>query len=192
MTLKDTLSPTYLQQLGSLSSWLRKAQAQFGEDKADALLSARLAPDMLPLSTQVRFACVQAVEGMYRLRGEDFPPLIEELLDEGRHAGEVPGTMSDALARIDQVTALVAELALPELKEADARPVAHALPMGIIFDLTLEQYVRDWAVPQFYFHVMIAYAILRAQGADLGKADFVAHMFGYVRPGTLPEGMGGA
>ena len=58
--------------------------------------------------------------------------------------------------------------------------------MGMIFDFSAEQYVRDWALPQFYFHVMTAYAILRAQGVALGKADYVTHMFGYVRPGTMP------
>jgi hypothetical protein len=56
----------------------------------------------------------------------------------------------------------------------------------MIFDLTAEGYTRDWALSQFYFHVMIAYAILRSQGVDLGKADYVAHMFPYLRPGTTP------
>ena len=68
-----------------------------------------------------------------------------------------------------------------------ATPIAHALPQGMVFDLTAEQYVRDWALPQFYFHVMTAYAILRAQGVELGKADYVAHMFAYLRPGTAPS-----
>ena len=67
------------------------------------------------------------------------------------------------------------------------RIVAHALPAGMVFDLTAEQYARDWALPQFYFHLMIAYAILRAEGVDLGKADYVAHMFAYLRPGTMPR-----
>ena len=67
-----------------------------------------------------------------------------------------------------------------------ARAIAHALPQGMIFDLSAEQYARDWAIPQFYFHVMTAYAILRAEGAALGKADYVAHMFAYLRPGTMP------
>lgn len=66
-------------------------------------------------------------------------------------------------------------------------PIAHALPAGMIFDLTAEQYVRDWALPQFYFHVMTAYAILRSEGVDLGKADYVAHMLPYLRPGTMPS-----
>ena len=61
-------------------------------------------------------------------------------------------------------------------------PIAHSLPMGMIFDLTAEQFARDWALPQFYFHVMTAYAILRAQGVELGKADYVAHMFAFLRP----------
>jgi hypothetical protein len=63
-----------------------------------------------------------------------------------------------------------------------ATPIAHALPQGMVFDLTAEQYVRDWALPQFYFHVMTAYAILRAQAVELGKVDYVAHMFPYLRP----------
>ena len=67
-----------------------------------------------------------------------------------------------------------------------AAPIAHALPQGMIFDLTAGQFARDWALPQFYFHIMTAYAILRAQGVDLGKVDYVAHMFPYLRPGTLP------
>ena len=58
---------------------------------------------------------------------------------------------------------------------------------GMVFDLTAEQYVRDWALPQFYFHLMTAYAILRAEGIELGKADYVAHMFAYLRPGTRPS-----
>jgi hypothetical protein len=56
----------------------------------------------------------------------------------------------------------------------------------MIFDLTAEQYVPDWALPQVYFHVVTACAILRSEGVDLGKVDYVAHMFPYLRPGTMP------
>ena len=48
-------------------------------------------------------------------------------------------------------------------------------------NLTHEQFARDWALGQFYFHVMAAYAILRKEGVDIGKADYVPHMFGYLR-----------
>ena len=71
MKLTDLLTPTYIQMLNALSGWLDKAAGQIGADKGEKLLAARLAPDMFPLSTQVRFACVQALEGMYRLRGQD-------------------------------------------------------------------------------------------------------------------------
>ena len=50
-----------------------------------------------------------------------------------------------------------------------AASIAHALPIGITFDLTAEQYASDWTLPQFYFHVMTAYAILRAQGTSLER-----------------------
>lgn len=73
MALMDILIPTYLQMLKALSGWLSKAQAQLPDGGAEALLSAGLAPDMFPLSTQVRFACVQAQEGLFRLKGEVFP-----------------------------------------------------------------------------------------------------------------------
>ncbi|MDR3426077.1 DUF1993 domain-containing protein [Silvimonas sp.] len=186
MTLPDVLIPTYVQMLKALSVWLAKAAAQKPDAGAEKLLSARLAPDMFPLATQIRFACVQAQEGIFRLQGQPFSPSVDTLLNEGRNAGEHPGSMADAQARIAETVALVEATAAKALEVDPATPIAHALPMGMIFDLTAEQYVRDWAIPQFYFHVMTAYAILRAEGIDLGKADFVAHMFAYLRPGTMP------
>lgn len=186
MTLIDLLAPTYVQMLKALSGWLGKADAQLPQGGAEALLSARLAPDMFPLSTQIRFACVQAQEGLFRLQGQPFPPSVEILLNEGRNAAERPGSITDAQARIDETVALVETVASNALDIDPATPIAHDLPMGIVFDLTAEQYARDWALPQFYFHVTTAYAILRAGGIDLGKADYVAHMFAYLRPGTMP------
>jgi hypothetical protein len=185
--LPDILVPTYVQMLRALAAWLGKAEAQMPDGRAEALLSASLAPDMFPLATQIRFACVQAQEGVFRLQDRAFPASIEILLNEGRNAAEHPGTIADAKRRIDESVALVeAEAAhMPELDPA--RPIAHALPAGMVFDLTAEQYARDWALPQFYFHVMIAYAILRSEGVDLGKVDYVAHMLPYLRPGTMPS-----
>jgi hypothetical protein len=188
VTLSDILVPTYLQMLEALSAWLGKADAQMPGGAADALLSARLAPDMLPLSTQVRFACVQAQEGVFRLQERTFPASIDVLLNEGRNAAERPGTIADAKARIEETIAVVSSAASVVSAIDPGAPIAHALPAGMIFDLTAEQYARDWALPQFYFHVMVAYAILRNQGVDLGKADYVAHMFAYLRPGTMPTG----
>ena len=186
MKLLDVLVPTYVQMLGALSAWLAKAEAQLPGGEADALLSARLAPDMFSLATQVRFACVQAQEGMCRVQENSLPDAVEILLNEGRNATEHPGSIADARARIGETVSFVKELAAEAVQADFAAPIAHALPNGMIFDLTAEQYARDWALPQFYFHVMVAYAILRREGVDLGKADYVAHMFPYLRPGTTP------
>lgn len=184
MTLADLLVPTYRQMLGSLSAWLDKAAAD--RPDADALLSARLAPDMFPLATQIRFACVQAYEGVCRLKDEEFPAAVGALLDEGRSAGDAPGTMADARARIDQTLAMLDALDPAAIDPDPDSPLAHALPNGMTFDLTALQYARDWALPQFQFHLMTAYAILRAQGVPLGKADYVGHMLGYLRPDSMP------
>lgn len=187
MALKNLLVPTYAQMLKALSGWLDKAQAAMPDGQAETLLAVRLAPDMFPLSTQVRFACVQAQEGMFRIRDEAFPPSIGILLNEGRNGGDQPGTIAEAQARIEETLMLVRSLAGDMIDADPERQIVHSLPDGTTFDLTAEQYVRDWALPQFYFHVMIAYAILRSKGIELGKIDYVTHMFAYLRPGTLPS-----
>ncbi len=186
MTLLDVAVPTYLQMLRALSAWLRKAEAQITDGDADALLSARLASDMFPLSTQIRFACVQAQEGVFRLQGRLFPETIEVLLNEGRNAADRPGSIADARARIEETLAIINASVAEAVNLRPKTPIAHTLPAGMIFDLTAEQYARDWALPQFYFHVMIAYAILRSRGVTLGKADYVAHMLPFLRTGTMP------
>lgn len=134
--------------LGALSAWLAKAEAQMPDGEADRLLSQRLAPDMFPLSTQVRFACVQAQEGVFRLQGRAFPETIELLLNEGRNAAERPGSIADAPARIDETLGAVNALAAEALDVDPETPIAHSLPAGMMFDLTAEQYARDWALPQ--------------------------------------------
>lgn len=188
MMLPDILVPTYTQMLDALSAWLTKAEAQWPDGEAEALMLARLAPDMFPLSTQVRFACVQALEGVARLRGEAFPDLVEVLLNEGRDSSDNPGTVVQARDRIAETLEMIsaAGASMPHIDPDSA--LEHTLPQGMVFDLTAGIYVRDWALPQFYFHLVTAYAILRAQNVDLGKADYVAHMFGYLRQGDAPQG----
>ena len=181
MTITDLLVPTYRNMLGTLRGLLDKAEAQLGADRAEGLLSARLAPDMFPLSTQVRFACVQAREAPLRLLGEPLDP-VQPALDEGRNAGDRPGTLAEARARIEEALAFLDSLAADALDQAPSdAPIALTLPMGLTFDMTREQFARDWALGQFYFHVTAAYAILRKEGVEIGKPDYVPHMFAYLR-----------
>jgi hypothetical protein len=186
MSPETLLTSTCGAMLRTLSGWLDKAEAWAG-DGADALMAERLAPDMFPLATQIRFACVQAREGMCRLAGQDFPADLTALLNEARNAGEQPGTIADARARIAETLERIAAFADAPAQSDPERPIVHALPIGIVFDLNAGQYARDWVLGQFYFHLMIAYAILRAKGVPLGKGDYVAHMMPFVRPGTMPQ-----
>ena len=186
MTPIELLAPTYLQMLSALSGWLTKAERQ-APAQADALLSARLAPDMFPLSTQIRFTCAQALEGLCRVGNEQLPELRSVLLTEGLGAQDNPGSLADAQARIEQTVALLRSLSAGTSNAQGDAAIAHEIPNGMVFDLTVDQYARDWAMAQFYFHLMTAYAILRNQGIALGKADYVAHMFQYLRPGTMPS-----
>ena len=163
MSLTTLLVPTYRQMLNALAGWLQKAQAPV--DDADAFMSARLAPDMFPLSTQVRFACRQAREGAHRLQHQTFPAAVELLLEEGRQGGERPGTISDALVRIEENDRIPRQLVGVRARRGAKQPLVLELPMGIAFDMDGEHYVRDWALPQFYFHVMTAYGILRGEAS---------------------------
>lgn len=180
MSPTNLLVPTYKQMLQALAAWLDKADRHGVDDRA--LLSARLAPDMFGLSTQVRFSCLQAYEGVARLCGEPFPQIWHLLLEEGLNAGDRPGSRADAQERIGETLAFLKSLGPDALDAGANRAIAIELPDGKVFDMTGDQYVRDWALPQFYFHIMTAYAILRSQGVNLGKADYVQHAFAYLRP----------
>ena len=186
MSLTDLLVPTYRNMLQTLAGLLNKAERQV-VDRAEGLLSARLAPDMYPLASQVCFAAYQAQEATFRLRGEDIPPSLAAVAAEGRNAGDVPGSIADARARIAEALARLDSLSDDALDAGVTLQIAIELPGNITFDMTGEHYARDWALPQFYFHVITAYAILRHHGIALGKADYVPHMFTYLRPESLPS-----
>ncbi|KUY54216.1 MULTISPECIES: DUF1993 family protein [unclassified Burkholderia] len=190
MSPTQLLVPTFTQMLRAQSAWLDKAAAhrQAEGNAPDALLTLKLAPDMYPLAAQVRFSCFQAMEPVYRLRGEPLPDALLALREAGWHADAQPGTLSDAQGIVAGTISFLGELAPDALDGGAALPIALELPNGTAFDMTGEQYARDWALPQFYFHAIAAYAILRHHGVELGKADYVPHMLAYVRPGTIPQG----
>lgn len=189
MHLTALLVPSLLNQICAVSGWLDKTEsfaAVEREVRLDALLALRLAPDMFPLTTQLRFLAFQAQEPVYRLRGADVPDALLEVRQEGRDGAERPGSWHEARARLAEAQSLLRAVGADEFDASAGASMAHALPNGMIFDMTREQYVRDWALPQAAFHQMIAYAILRQAGVPLGKADYVPHMFPYLRPDTAP------
>lgn len=179
MDLHAIATPTYIQMLRGLSAQLARGEA-FAREEGLApreLLDARLAPDMFPLSTQVRFVCTQASDLLTHLTGaEAFAPADDAADFDGLRA-----QLADAIARVEATPASA-------FAGAAERRVEVKVANGIVFDMTGELFLRDWALPQLYFHLTIAYAILRHKGVPLGKADWVSHMFAYIRPGTLPAG----
>ena len=186
MRLTPLLILSISNQLRALSGWLHKAEA-FAADRGDdseAMLALRLAPDMFPLTTQLRFVAFQAQEPVYRLRGQAVPEAVLQVRQEGRDGGESAGTWAQASGCVTAAADLLATVGPDEFDDAANRPIAHELPSGMIFDMTGEDYVRDWALPQVAFHQIIAYAILRQAGVPLGKVDYVPHMFSYIRPDT--------
>jgi len=159
------------QMLASLAAQLNKAMmwADAHGMTADDLLQRRLAPDMFPLSTQVKFVCQQARETVWRLTGEDLSPW------------EHGDARTDLEQLVERTLAFLDSRPKAELDGAEARTIELALPNGAVFVLNGAQFVRDWAIPQFYFHAMTAYAIMRHVGVDLGKADYVPHMSAFLR-----------
>ena len=166
MHAKELLVPTQRQMLGTLKGLLSKAAA---DPRGDALLQARLADDMHPLAVQVRFLCNMVGEAMARVAGIEFTSAEDE-----------PGTLSDAQSRVDSALANLEEWEKLDFAADDAA-LELSLPNGMTFNMTTIEYVRDWSVPQFYFHVMAAYSILRKEGLDVGKIDFVPYMMRYMR-----------
>jgi len=166
MKAKDLLTSTHRTMLATLKGVLAKAAS---DPRGDALLAARLADDMHPLSTQIRFLCNMVGEAVERVAGIEFTPNEDD-----------PVTLAEAEARIDATLAEVEKWAQLDFADDDAA-LELAIPNGMVFDMTTYTYVRDWSVPQFYFHTTIAYAILRKEGLEIGKVDFVPHMFAYIR-----------
>lgn len=187
LSLTALLVPTFSQMLRGLSAWLEKSRQQAPPMDMSALFSSRLAPDMYPLASQIRFACFQAQEPLFRLRSEPLPESLLQVRAAGWNADAATTDLEHLLACIRDALTRLGSVEDGSLDAAADRPIALELPNGMVFDMTGVTYARDWALPQFYFHLTTAYAILRSQGAELGKADYVAHMRQYSRPGAMPK-----
>lgn len=177
--LHDMILPAYINGLRALSAQLDKAIAWGAENGIGELqfIAARLAPDMVPLAAQVRFSCLQAMQSPTRLGATGAPTLAEDATD---FAG-LQTQIAETLAWLGTVDAAA-------IDGDPARPIGFDLPNGMAFDMTAASYVRDWAQPQYYFHLVAAYAILRHMGVPLGKGDYVGYMMQYLRPDPAPMG----
>jgi hypothetical protein len=164
MSFYDATVPAYLQILGSLSGLLTKAEAHCKAKniEPDVLLNARLYPDMLPLSRQVQLVCDFATKGCARLTHSEVPstPDAEKSFEELRQ-------------RLANTVAYLKSFKPAQFEGADARDVT--FPAGPDKSITLkgQQFVSSFSFPNFYFHAAIAHGILRHNGVEIGKRDFL-------------------
>jgi uncharacterized protein len=150
--------------LGNLSWLLEKGETFATAKKIDpsVLLSSRLAPDMFPLTRQVQVACDIAKNSVSRLAGQE-PPRFED--------NET--SFEQLRARIARTIAFMKALPAKDFENSETREIK--VPAGP--DRTLEfkglNFVQNWAIPHVFFHVTTAYNILRHNGVEIGKADFI-------------------
>ncbi|QGZ93916.1 DUF1993 domain-containing protein [Terricaulis silvestris] len=156
-------APIFVRMLNNLSSILSKAEQQAkvkGYDPS-VLLNSRLAPDMFTLTRQVQSAADQAKGCVARLAGHT-PEVIED----------TETTFAELHARIKKVIGIVESYKPEQFEGAEAREIVIKIPNA---DLKFSgvDYVTGWVMPNFYFHLTTAYAILRHNGIELGKRDFL-------------------
>jgi uncharacterized protein len=160
--------PLFVQMLGAVSAVLDKAQAHATAKKIDpaVLLAARLAPDMLPMSRQVQLACDFAKGPAARLAGVEVPswPDTEK-------------TFADLQERIKKTLDYVQSFKPAQIDGSDQRDVKITMAGQPVVFKGLP-YLIHFVLPNFYFHCTTAYDILRHNGVELGKRDFVGRVPG--------------
>ena len=164
---------TFVPMLSDLSHLLDKG-AEFAKKKgfdADNLVNARLAPDMYTLGQQVQLACDNAKGAAARVIARDAP----------RH-DDVEKTFEELQARIAKTVDYLKSLKSTDFDGAEERKVKLDLPGDLVLEMSGFNYLKDWGLPHFYFHVVTAYDILRHNGLDIGKRDYMGHVGAYIRP----------
>lgn len=155
--------PVFERMLGNLSAVLDKAAAHAQAKKIDpaVLINARLYPDMFPLAAQVRIACDFAKGAAARLAGDE-PPKYDDN----------EATFDELKARIAKTIDFVRGHAPERYVGAEERTVQLKI-RGKTLAFKGLPYLTQVVLPNFYFHLTTAYAILRHSGVELGKRDFV-------------------
>jgi uncharacterized protein len=162
--MSSASAPIFKAMLGNLDHFLVKAAAHAEAKKFDPanLLSARLAPDMLPLTRQVLIACDASKFGIARLAGVEAPKF-----------DDTETTIDQLRERIAKTIAFIDTVSADKLDGTEEKDVT--FPAGPAGSRTMkgEAYLKHWVIPNLFFHVTTAYALLRHNGVELGKSDFL-------------------
>ena len=163
ISMYQASSPRFINTLRNLSAILDKAQAHAEARKIDptVLTSARLFPDMFPLKRQVQIACDNAKGAVARLAGAEIP----------RH-DDSEETFADLKARIAKTIAFVETIRPAQIDGSEEKNIHLKLGAREV-DWKGMQYLLGYALPNFYFHVVTAYDILRHSGVEVAKRDYI-------------------
>jgi len=157
--------PRFVNILGNLSNILDKAQAYVDAKKIDTatLTTYRLFPDMLPMTTQIQIACDAAKGVVARLAGVEIPVYEDN-----------EKTLSDLKARIAKTVAFIQTVTPEQIDGTEDKEIVikrgdkETRYKGM-------QFLLGHALPNFYFHVTTAYNILRHNGVEIGKRDYLGN-----------------
>lgn len=164
LTLYDASIPVYVQMLRNLLALLDKAEAHAkatGQPLSD-FLEARLAPDMHSLIGQVQLASDAAIRGAARL-ADVSPPTMPD----------TEATYGALKVRVEATLAFVKSITPDQISNDLERIIELPMPRGA-FTFTAKDFVFTYSLPNFLFHVSMAYALLRHKGAPIGKMDYLA------------------
>lgn len=156
--------PVFTQMLGGLKAVLAKAAAHAAAKNIDpnALLQARLYPDMFALARQVQVACDFAKGPAARLAGVEVPAMVD-----------TETTFAQLEARIDTVLAFMATLTPAQFEAAATREIVTQAGTPKEKRFTGSSYLFNYGLPHFFFHTVTAYDILRHNGVEVGKKDYI-------------------
>jgi uncharacterized protein len=158
----DFSVPIFIKTLGGLKNVIEKARpvAANLEGGEATLMTKALAPDMFPFSRQVQIACDNAKGAAARLAGVEIPKFED-----------TESTLADLEARIDKTIEFLKSLTPAQFADAETRKIE--LPYFPGKHMTGDGYLKEYVLANFYFHVTIAYAIIRSLGGELGKTDYM-------------------
>lgn len=164
LTMHSASVPLLQRMLGNLIKILDKAEAHAAARKfsPDAYLVLRLAPDMLPFSKQIQIVSDTAKGCVARLSGQEPPAWADD-----------ETTLEQLKARLQRTLDYVSSVPASAFEGADTREVVMKFRNRDPIVFTGENYLRFFALPNFYFHVTTAYALLRHAGVELGKGDYL-------------------
>ena len=156
-------TPRFANMLRNLSALIDKAEAHCAAKKIDpvALTTYRLYPDMFPFTRQVQIACDTAKGAVARLAGAEIPKYED-----------TEQTFAELKARIAKTIDFIESMGASKIDGSEEKEIVLAMRSGERRFKGM-QYLLGHAYPNFYFHVTTAYAILRHNGVDVGKGDFI-------------------